>query len=782
MKNKLTITFLIILSFAAFSYAQIPQLLNFQGFLSSPAGEPISATVSIAFNLYASEASDAVSLWTETQDVVVSNGLFNVLMGAVNPVPTTVFDGHNRFLGLTIGADPEMTPRYRLVSNGYSYHAFHANRTDSLGGKTSASFVQTVEAVTPLSGNIDLEAGDNVSITPDAGNHKITISATPGGGGGDITQVNAGQGLSGGGETGEVTLHVGAGDGVTVNADNVAINTEFTDSRYVNEGQANGVTTAMLLDNAATAAKVAPNIVSSISGVSNDGGDIQLVAGDNVSITPDDANNKITIAATTSGAGGDITAVTAGQGLSGGGGSGDVTLNVGAGNGITVNADNIELNTTFADGRYVNEGQSNAITTAMLQNDAVTTAKISPDVVSSIDGVSNDGGDIDFVAGSNITITPSDANNRITFDVSSIGDNLGNHTATQNVKLNGNWLSGDGGNEGVYINNTGYVGIGKSAPACKLDVDGTIKSNLVQATIGPIISGSPSSSYTVGDIAATADLKADNNIIAKDGYIRTGSPSASYSGKDIVADSDVKADDNIIAMDGYIRTGSPGSGYGPGDIAATSDLLADDNITAKDGYISTGVPAVSYSSGDIASTKDVRADNNIITQNGFIQAGPASSSGGSGDVVADDDLIADDECRIGNDLIVNDHACINYTSVHVAYQLYVSGSAYATGVWNSSDIKFKQNINEIETPLDKVNRLQGVSYEWKADQFPEKEFDNRRQFGLIAQEVEKILPEIVKVDDNGDKAINYAELIPVLIEAIKQQQKMIEDLQNKLNR
>jgi hypothetical protein len=75
-------------------------------------------------------------------------------------------------------------------------------------------------------------------------------------------------------------------------------------------------------------------------------------------------------------------------------------------------------------------------------------------------------------------LTSSDASGLATWETpASAGDNLGNHTATQNVKLNGYWLSGDGGSEGVYVTNTGNVGIGTPSPADKLDVTGHINSN-----------------------------------------------------------------------------------------------------------------------------------------------------------------------------------------------------------------------------------------------------------------------------------------------------------------
>ena len=103
---------------------------------------------------------------------------------------------------------------------------------------------------------------------------------------------------------------------------------------------------------------------------------------------------------------------------------------------------------------------------------SIEAIEISPNIVSSIEGVTNDGGNIDLIAGTNMTITPNDAANTITFDGVGGGDNLGNHTATQNIQLNGNYLSGDGGNEGIYVNNDGNVGIGTTTPSTKFHVQG----------------------------------------------------------------------------------------------------------------------------------------------------------------------------------------------------------------------------------------------------------------------------------------------------------------------
>jgi len=112
-------------------------------------------------------------------------------------------------------------------------------------------------------------------------------------------------------------------------------------------------------------------------------------------------------------------------------------------------------------------------------------------------------------------------------------------------------------------------------------------------------------------------------------------------------------------------------------------------------------------------------------------------------------------------------------------RLNVGGNIVATGsVTGSSDRRFKTNILPIEFALANVLKLQPVTYDWKVKEFPEMNFTDEPQLGLIAQELEEIYPELVITDEKGYKSVDYQKLTVVLIQAMKEQQKQIEALKS----
>jgi hypothetical protein len=119
--------------------------------------------------------------------------------------------------------------------------------------------------------------------------------------------------------------------------------------------------------------------------------------------------------------------------------------------------------------------------------------------------------------------------------------------------------------------------------------------------------------------------------------------------------------------------------------------------------------------------------------------------------------------------------------LHVFGNLRVSGTICNTSgtIAACSDIRYKKNFSKIENPLDKVLTLNGLHYDWRVDEFKENNFSKDRQIGFIAQEIEKIFPEMVFTDEKGYKSVDYARLTPVLVEAIKELKMMNDELKTK---
>lgn len=105
------------------------------------------------------------------------------------------------------------------------------------------------------------------------------------------------------------------------------------------------------------------------------------------------------------------------------------------------------------------------------------------------------------------------------------------------------------------------------------------------------------------------------------------------------------------------------------------------------------------------------------------------------------------------------------------YLLDVDGVVRCLGFVNASDVRFKQNVAPLVNPLEAILNLRGVSYDWDRERWKDKGFETGRQIGFIAQEVEKVLPELVRTDQEGYKSVAYANVVPVVVEAIKAQHK-----------
>jgi len=103
-----------------------------------------------------------------------------------------------------------------------------------------------------------------------------------------------------------------------------------------------------------------------------------------------------------------------------------------------------------------------------------------------------------------------------------------------------------------------------------------------------------------------------------------------------------------------------------------------------------------------------------------------------------------------------------------SYVLDVTGQARFTGGYTTSDRRWKTDITPLNDALATVEQLRGVRFDWRRNEFPEMHFAEGRQIGFIAQDVEKVLPEIVSTDGKGFKSISYDSIIPVLATALRE--------------
>jgi hypothetical protein len=280
-------------------------------------------------------------------------------------------------------------------------------------------------------------------------------------------------------------------------------------------------------------------------------------------------------------------------------------------------------------------------------------------------------------------------------------------------------IDDDTKNIGITTEITQFVGIGTINPQYKLDVSGDIN---IEGDL-----------YQNGSIFVTSRWTAGtgDDIFRLNGDVGIGTTNPQYK-------LDVSGDGNFT-----------------GNIIATNILPSTDNTGA------VGNTSFTWNNGQFTNltvndTLDVRSAIDV-TDNVILRFGTGDDwelfHNGTSNFM---------DLNVGN-LIIRDNTTTRFTFERTTGNLITTGTITA-----NSDEKLKENVITIENALKKVLSLRGVEYD---------RIDNGdHQIGVIAQEVEKIVPAVVYGDEI--KSVAYANMVGLLIEAIKEQQKEIEELKN----
>ena len=137
-----------------------------------------------------------------------------------------------------------------------------------------------------------------------------------------------------------------------------------------------------------------------------------------------------------------------------------------------------------------------------------------------------------------------------------------------------------------------------------------------------------------------------------------------------------------------------------------------------------------------------------------------------------------------NGIAILENGNVGMGSLTPSVRLQVNGDIIANSIAGSSDLRYKTNIRPVENALHTVKSLRGVYFNWNQKEFPTKDFSDKTELGFIAQEVEKVLPEVVIKDNTPEqfRSVKYDKVVALLVEAIKEQQKQIDSLTKKVKR
>jgi hypothetical protein len=325
------------------------------------------------------------------------------------------------------------------------------------------------------------------------------------------------------------------------------------------------------------------------------------------------------------------------------------------------------------------------------------------------------------------------------------------------------------------------------------DAEYTLFSASAATTLGSLSSSVATSisasdaEYTLFSASAASDLSSlSSSVKAVTDTFATSASVASATATSISSlSSSVKAVTDTFATSASVASATATSiSTLSGSVKTVTDALSGRVTTLEGKDISVTLTGDVTGTGTITDLGSVSFETTIAANSvalgtdttGNYVATIAAGTGVSSTGAATGEGIAH-TISIGQAVATSSNVQFNSVGVGMAASA-TAGRIDASGdivAFSSSDRNFKENITPIENPIEKIRKISGNTYDWKADLKDVHGYEGN-DVGVIAQEIEEVLPQIVTTRENGYKAVKYDKLVALLIEGIKEQQNQIDSL------